>query len=80
MLFDAKTKRFIIAKVEHPDEGFMDRRRTRKRFFPDLKDLPRTKDDIPGKEFKQVTKPDCIDRKKRVDDISKSCTDLAIDG
>jgi ssDNA-binding Zn-finger/Zn-ribbon topoisomerase 1 len=80
VLFDAKTKRFIVADTEHPDEGFMEMRRTRKRFFPKMKDLPRTNDDLHSKEFKQVTKPDCTDRKKRVDDISKSCTDLAIDG
>ena len=80
VLFDSKTKRFIVAEVEHPEEGFMEMRRTRKRFFPKMKDIPRTKDELPGKEFKQITKPGCSDHKKKVDDISKSCTDLAIDG
>ena len=80
VLFDSTTKRFIVAEVEHPDEGFMEKRRTRKRFFPKMKDLPRTKDELPGKEFKQITRPDCANKKKNVDDVSKSCTDLAIDG
>ena len=80
VLFDAKTKRFIVAEIEHPEESFMDMRRTRKKFFPKMKDIPRTKDELPSKEFKQITKPGCKDPKKRVDDVSKSCTDLAIDG
>jgi len=103
VLFDSRTRRFIIAKSEDPDPGFMEMRDDRRRFFPNEKDLPRTDENLPGREFKQMIapnpvancdfdtqgmpmkpmqapSPDATDRKRKVDNVSKSCMDLAIDG
>ncbi len=83
VLFDSNTKRFIIAKSEHPDTGFMEMREDRKKFFPHKKDLPRTNDNIPSREFKQMLNPavvDSMDNNPKVDNVTKSCMDLAIDG
>ena len=80
VLYDSSTGRFIVAVSEHPKEGFPEERRQRKKFFPKLKDMPRADEKLPSKEFKQVTDSNCTDEKKKVDDITKSCTDLAIDG
>ena len=58
----------------------MDDRDNRKRMFPDMKDLPRVNENIPSKEFKQFIDPNSEKRRRKVDNVTKSCTDLAIDG
>lgn len=83
VLFDARTGRFIVAKTEEPDPGFLELRDQRKEFFPHKKDLPRTTENLPGKEFKQLVDPNAansFERRKKVDEVTKSCTDLCIDG
>ena len=82
VLFDSRTGKFIVADsyVEHPENAFMDDRDNRKRMFPDMKDLPRVNENIPSKEFKQFIDPNSEKRRRKVDNVTKSCTDLAIDG
>jgi hypothetical protein len=82
VMFNSITGRFVVADshVESPEQGFMDQRNNRKRMFPKMKDLPRVDPNLPSKEFKQMLDPATDKRRKMVDNLTKSCTDLAIDG
>lgn len=81
VLFDSSTGKFVVAVSEHRDDGFMEMVRQRKDMYPDeKKELPLTDPDIDGREFKQVEDPRYTKRRKKVEEVTKSCLDLAIDG
>lgn len=80
VFYDANTKRFITATSDDHQPADYDRKRDRKENFPDLEDLPKVDDDYKGKEHKLLARPNYRKNKYKDEDISKSCTDLAIDG
>lgn len=80
--FDSKTGRFTVASLENMDIGLLEKKKIRKRHFPKSQNFPTTTDTLTGKEFKQLVDPNDANSlyRKKVDEITKSCTDLAIDG